>query len=413
MKFVVATYGTEGDTRPLSALSRGLMDAGHEVRLFADGATLGSPTSLGIPATALAGDMKAVLRDTNVLTEAGGSRVRNLAAAFAQIANANTAAWMKDIAAAAQGGDAILVSGLAAFVGFSVAEYLDIPAIGLGLIPITPTAAFASPFLPPRTLPGWLNRPSHRFVNAMVWRAFRTATNVARAAVCKLPPRRAVWTDLPMLYGVSPSLLPRPGDWPEDVHVCGQWLTRAPEWTPPPSLSDFLNAGEPPLYVGFGSMAGFERRKLLDVVIAAVAGRRALFYGGWSGVDAAELPANFLAIGETPHDWLFPKTSLVVHHGGSGTTHSAARAGVPSVVVPFAGDQPFWADRLRLAGVAAPATNAKALTSAALAGGIAFAERTDTRARAATLGKQMATEDGRTAAVTAIETIMSKRRPHL
>lgn len=401
MKFVVATYGTEGDTRALSALCRGLMDAGHEVRLFADGATLGSADAVGVPTAALAGDIKAVLRDSDSVPGRGG--VANLAAAFARIANANTAAWMRDLAVAASGCDAIMVSALAAFAGLSVAEYLGIPAIGLGLIPISPTAAFPSPFVPPRRLPRWLNRSSHGLVNGLVWRAFRKAINTARASVCGLPPQRSVWAAHPMLYGISPSLLPRPDDWPNNAFVCGQWLSPAPDWTPPQELGVFLQAGEPPLYVGFGSMAGFERRRLLDAVIAAVAGRRALFYAGWSGIDASALPGNFLAVDETPHDWLFPRTSLVIHHGGSGTTHSAARAGVSSVVVPFAGDQPFWADRLRRAGVAGPPVSAKSLTAAALARGIDFAESAGARERAAALGRRMAAEDGVRAAIAAIE----------
>ena len=401
MRFVVAAYGTEGDTRPLSALCRGLMDAGHEVRLFADGATLGSADAVGVPTAALAGDIKAVLRDSDIVPGSGG--VAKLAAAFARIANANTAVWMRDLAVAASGCDAVMVSALAAFAGLSVAEHLGIPAIGLGLIPISPTAAFPSPFLPPGRLPRWLNRSSHSLVNGLVWRAFRKATNTARAAVCGLPPRRSVWADHPMLYGISPSLLARPDDWPNNAFVCGQWLSRAADWTPPQELGAFLQAGEPPLYVGFGSMAGFERRRLLDAVIAAVAGRRALFYAGWSGIDASALPGNFLAVDETPHDWLFPRTSLVIHHGGSGTTHSAARAGVPSVVVPFAGDQPFWADRLRRAGVAGPPVGAKSLTAAALARGIDFAESTGARERAAALGRRMAAEDGVRAAIAAIE----------
>ena len=407
MKFIVATYGTDGDTRPLSALCRGLMDAGHEVRLFADGGTLGSAEALGIPAAALAGDIKAVLRQGDVA--AGRSGFKNLTAAFARIANANTASWMQDIAAAAQGCDAIILSGLAAFAGLSVAEQLDIPAIGLGLIPITPTTAFPSPFLPPGQLPRWLNRSSHRLVNALVWRVFRKATNAARISVCGLPPRRSVWIDHPMLYGISPSLLPRPDDWPANAQICGQWLSRTPDWSPPQDLGEFLAAGAPPLYVGFGSMAGFDRRALFDSVIAAVAGRRALFYAGWSGIDTAALPGNFLAIGETPHDWLFPRTSLVIHHGGSGTTHSAARAGVPSVVVPFAGDQPFWADRLQHLGVAGRAVTAKGLSAAALARGIDFAETAGDRAAA--LGRQMAAEDGVSTTIAAIETIMARSRP--
>lgn len=185
----------------------------------------------------------------------------------------------------------------------------------------------------------------------MLWRACRAATNAARARV-RLPPRGAVWTYPPMVYGVSPSLVPAPADWAADVYLCGQWLATSPAWTPPPALADFLAAGEAPIYIGFGSMAGFDGARLLHALIEALAGRRALFSTGWGGIDPNTLPGNVLAIGDTPHDWLFPRTAAAIHHGGSGTSHSAARAGVPSIVIPFAGGQLFWVERLRRAGVA-------------------------------------------------------------
>ncbi|MGT2453645.1 glycosyltransferase [Cupriavidus basilensis] len=410
MKFVVATYGTEGDTRPLAALCRALMDAGHETRLLADEATLGTARSLGVPTTALAGDIKGTLQPGNAIASvvAGNSGLTSTASALAGIANANAEAWLRAIVAAGEGCDAIIVSALAAFVGLSAAEHLGVKAIGTGLIPITPTAAFASPFLPPNRVPGLLNRASHHFVNGLLWRAFRRQTNAARAAVCGLPPRRELWTRHPMLYGISPSVLPRASDWPGNTHVCGQWIPPSPDWSAPQSLVDFLAAGEAPIYIGFGSMAGFDRQKTLEAMIAAAAGRRALFYPGWSGADTTMLPANFHVVGETPHDWLFPRTSLVIHHGGSGTTHSAVRAGVPSVVVPFAGDQFFWADRLRRAGIAASAVNGKHLQATALARGIAFAESAEARSRAQALGASMREENGVAGAVSAIEHIMSR-----
>jgi len=348
MKFVVVTYGTEGDARPLAALCRALIDCGHEARLLADRSTLGSAESLAVPTTALAGDIRGDLQAGGAIADvvAGKSGFAATAKALARIANGSAEAWLREIVACARGSDAIVVSGLAAFVGLSAAEHLGVRAIGAGLIPITPTSEFASPFLPPRWVPHWLNKASHRLVDAMLWRAFRGATNTARARACRLAPRRAEWTSHPMLYGISPSLLGRPSDWPADARVCGQWLVPAPEWSPPPPLRDFLGAGEAPIYVGFGSMAGFDPRRLVAEVVVAVAGRRSLFAPGWSGADTSSLPENFFVIGETPHDWLFPQTALVVHHGGSGTSHSATRAGVPSVVVPFAGDQFFWADRL-------------------------------------------------------------------
>jgi sterol 3beta-glucosyltransferase len=413
MKFVVATYGTEGDTRPLAALCRALMDAGHEAILLADGATLGSARALDVPSAALAGDIKGTLQPalTNSGVVAGKSSFSGTANALAYIANTNAEAWLRDIVAAGKDCDAILVSGLAAFAGLSAAEYLGVKAIGTGFIPITPTAVFASPFLPPRYIPAIFNRASHHFVNGMLWRAFRKKINAARTAVCGLPPRDELWTDHPMLFGVSPNLLTetgqQPGDWPGNAHACGQWTPSSPDWCAPQALTDFLEAGEAPMYVGFGSMVGFDRARLQSDLIEAVAGRRAVFYPGWSGVDRAALPANFQVVDDTPHDWLFPRMSLVIHHGGSGTTHSAARAGVPSVVVPFAGDQFFWADRLRRAGVAADPVDGRRLRAASLARGIEFAERAEVRTRARELGVRIKAEHGLTQAVSAIQKLMA------
>lgn len=412
MRVVAVTYGTEGDTRPIAALCHALREAGHEALLLGDRSALGSAHALGVPAQALAGDIKGALHSTEGLSRLvrRGSRFTDTARALAELANANTETWMRDIAAAGKGCDAIILSGLAAFAGLSVAEYLGVTAIGAGLIPITPTREFSSPFLRPGLLPRWLNHWSHNFVNTTLWRAFRTATNAARARVCGLPPRKAVWTDHSILYGVSPSLLPRPADWPSFAHLCGQWLPPEGAWSAPPALEAFLEAGEGPIYVGFGSMAGFDHQGLLAEVVSAVAGRRALFYPGWSGVEASALPSNFFVVGDTPHSWLFPRVSVVMHHGGSGTTHSAASAGVPSVVVPFAADQFFWADRLRRLGVAARAVSAGRVRAAALARGIAFAQSAEARFRATALGVRMARENGLEKAVSVIEALTSRSR---
>jgi len=216
MKIVAVTYGTEGDTRPLAALCGALRDAGHETRLLADRETLGTAAALGVPTTPLAGDIKGTLQPAGSISSvvAQGRGFNDVANALARIANANAEAWMRDVVAAAEGCDAILASGLAAFVALSAAEYTGATAIGTGLIPITPTKAFASPFLPPRRVPRLFNRMSHALVNGVLWRAFRGATNAARAKVCNLPPRRKIWNRHPMLYGVSPSLLPRPDAMP-------------------------------------------------------------------------------------------------------------------------------------------------------------------------------------------------------
>jgi UDP:flavonoid glycosyltransferase YjiC (YdhE family) len=409
MKFVVLTYGTDGDTRPMIALCRALMQAGHSPHLLADRGTLDGAHALGVPCSAIAGDIRGMLDPAagiSGVVEEGASFTRT-ARALAQIANTHAEAWMRAAVELGQGCDGLILSGLAGFVGLSAAQALGIPAVGTSIIPLTPTAEFASPFLPPRWVPRALHRASHRAANQLFWRAFRTAINRARAAVCGLPPLGALPQGHPMLYGVSPTLLPQPRDWPDNARVCGQWPLPAPAWSPSAPLAEFLAAGDAPVYIGFGSMVGFDRRRMRNVIVDAVAGRRAVFHPGWSGIDTTGLPPNILVVGETPHAWLFPRMSAVVHHGGAGTAHTATRAGVPSVVVPFAGDQPFWAERLRHLGVAPPPLDARKMTARDLSHAIELAERPAVRSRASELGQAMRAEDGLAVGVEAIEGLMA------
>jgi sterol 3beta-glucosyltransferase len=406
MRLVALTYGTEGDTRPMAAVCRALMDAGHDVILLADGGTLGSACDLGVPHAALAGNIRGALQSGISSAVAGKNSLNATAEAMARIANENADAWMRQVLEVAAGSNGLIVAGLAAFIGFSAAEKLAVPVIGAGMIPLTPTAAFPSPFLPPRSMPRWLNRFSYGLVAEVLWRAFHKATDAARAQA-GLAPRRKIWTGHPMLYGISPSLLPKPADWPDNTWMCGQWVHPVREWDAPRSLQDFLAAGDPPIYVGFGSMVGFDHGALLDVVVAAVAGRRALFNPGWNSVDSLKLPPNFCVVGDTPHDWLFPRTSLVIHHGGSGTAHSAARAGVPSVVLPFVADQFFWAEQLRGRGIAPAAAAGPKVTDTILSRAIDSAQTAEMRERASVISATMRTEDGLAKVVDGVHALLA------
>jgi sterol 3beta-glucosyltransferase len=405
MKLVALTYGTEGDIRPMAAVCRALMDAGHDVTLLAGAGTLDSARDLGVQHVPLAGDIRGALQVGISSAVAGKNSLNAIAKAMARIANENADAWMRQALEVAAGSNGLIVAGLAAFIGFSAAEKLAVPVIGAGMIPLTPTSAFPSPFLPPRSIPRWLNRFSYHLVSEALWRAFGKATNAARAKV-GLPPGRKIWSGHPMLYGISPALLPKPADWPDNAWMCGQWVRPAHEWDAPLSLQNFLAAGDAPIYVGFGSMVGFDQRTLVDVVIAAIAGRRALFYPGWSST-AIKLPPNFFVIGDTPHDWLFPRTSLVIHHGGSGTAHSAARAGVPSVVLPFAADQFFWGEQLRRKGIAPAAATGPKVTPVILSRAIDATQTAEMRERAAAVGATIRSEDGLAKAVESVHALLA------
>jgi sterol 3beta-glucosyltransferase len=412
LKLLALTYGTEGDTRPIASLCRALMDAGHEVMLLAAEGTLGSAKALGVPHAALTGDIRGTHEPRTGVASLvhAQSDVMTTARAAARLANAHTADWMRQAIESARGGHALLVSGLATYAGLSVAEHLRLPALGLALAPTAPTAAFPSPLVP-QWVPRWLNRASHQLVNAVLWRAFRRAVNKARGDVCGLPARHAMATSKAVLHGISRHLLPTPTDWPRVVRLCGQWTHPTRDWTPDAALQAFLDAGDPPVYLGFGSMSGFDPQAMLGTLLAGIGSRRALFYPGWSGADTRGLPPNVHVIGDTPHDWLFPRTAAVVHHGGSGTSHSAARAGVPSVVLPFAVDQFFWANRLRRLGVAPPSPTGRAPRADALARALDTAQSPAMRARAAELGAALRAEDGLGTAVREIEGLLRAPSP--
>jgi len=199
-----------------------------------------------------------------------------------------------------------------------------------------------------------------------------------------------------VFHGFSPLVVPRPGDWPSRVEVAGYWWPARPDgWQPPAELADFLAAGPPPVFLGFGSMAPGQGERLSKLVAAAVkrAGVRAVVQAGWAELSGCG--ADVLAIGDVPHDWLFPRTAAVVHHAGAGTTAAGLRAGVPAVPVPVMADQPFWASRLYELGVAPRPLPFQDLTAEALAAAItACLSEPAHRRRAAELARGIAAEDG-------------------
>ncbi|MFJ5588946.1 glycosyltransferase [Streptomyces noursei] len=200
----------------------------------------------------------------------------------------------------------------------------------------------------------------------------------------------------PVFHGFSPLVVPRPADWPSQVEVAGYWWPARPHgWRPPAELVDFLQAGPPPVFIGFGSMAPGQGERLGELVMAAVArtGMRAVVQAAWAGLGA--VGDDILAIGDLPHDWLFPRTAAVVHHAGAGTTAAGLRAGVPAVPVPVMADQPFWAARLHQLGVAARPLPFHELTAEALGAAItACVTEPALRQRAAELARRIAAEDG-------------------
>lgn len=409
MRFTIVTFGSEGDTRPLAALSRGLLDAGHELKLFAEQSTLGRARELNVPCEALDGDVKSVLPIVDPMQKLRMGDIvqvgKNMKALFSE----HTIAWIRAVAAHARDSDAVLFSSLAIGVGISVADELRKPIIGLWFQPVTPTREFNSPLMPPMRLPGWGNKLTYRILHRQMWAPFAEPSQHAREVLFGTRTGGRPSFDFPFLYGISQHLVARPHDWPGAHHICGHWAAPPAAFQPTSDLSEFLDAGPRPMYAGFGAVSSFIRKKALTALIDAVAGRRIVFCPGWSKINEHVLPANFHIVRDVPHEWLFPRMSLVIHHGGAGTTHTAARAGVPQVVLPVGADQPFWASRVAAAGVAPKYPTGARLKAQALAELIEEAVQPTMQSRAKALAAAMAREDGIAFAIREIERLTAAR----
>lgn len=223
---------------------------------------------------------------------------------------------------------------------------------------------------------------------------------------------------VPYTYLWSPELIPKPADWGPEIDIGGfVFLDLASSFKPPESLSKFLAAGEPPIYIGFGSIVLDDPEKFTSLIFEAVAkaGVRALVSKGWGGLgDEGNTPDNIYMLENTPHDWLFPRVSAVVHHGGAGTTAIGLKCGKPTMIVPFFGDQPFWGAMVAKAGAGArDPIPYKKLTVEKFAEGIKQCLLPESRAAAEKLAQGIAVEgDGATNAVDSFHRHLPMRGEH-
>lgn len=194
-------------------------------------------------------------------------------------------------------------------------------------------------------------------------------------------------------------MIPKPNDWGSHVDISGFFfLNLASSYTPDPELAAFLEEGPPPVYIGFGSIVVDDPTALTRMIFDAVhiAGVRALVSKGWGGLgaDAVGQPDGVFMLGNVPHDWLFDKVSCVVHHGGAGTTAAGIKAGKPTLVVPFFGDQPFWGAMIARANAGPDPIPHKQMTAEKLAEAIKYCLQPDTQQQAKVLGQKIREEKG-------------------
>lgn len=426
MKILITTYGTLGDVQPYVALGKGLIDAGHQVILATSERFGDFVEGHGLTFQHMDDGLLALID-----TDQGKSMLENTTNIFDVVRqNIKLGKQIKPLQIAQLRETCELVKRIMPdFLLYHpktgaaphIAEKLGIGCALVTPIPmLVPTAEWPFPVLPKVKLGGWYNRLSYSIITALSGIFLGKYIRNVRSDIDLKPLKKfdllknGKEQDIPVLHIVSEAVLPRPKDWPTSAYMTGYcFLDREEPWKPPSDLQNFLDAGTPPVYVGFGSMAGRDPQQLTRTVVEALkcAEVRGIIATGWGGMKGENLPDSILQIKNAPHDWLFPRVSAVVHHGGAGTTAAALCSGRPSIIVPFFGDQPFWGRLVHSIGAGTKPIPRKKLTSGQLAAAImAATSNPNLMNKAEEIGYKIRHEDGIGNAVAVIEKIM--KDPH-
>lgn len=418
-RIVIEAFGTRGDVAPLTGLGARLRDdLGADVAIAAQRPYEGMIAGAGL-------EFRLLPRDTEEATRMSGYGQALVDGARMRPSKAVLAAMRDDLAGvgeamahAGRDADLLLLEGpVGSLLGYHVAEALGVPSMGVFFQPASATTEFAPPPMTARSFGRVGNRLAWHMAGGVGEKVYTTLIDDLRHTL-GLPRRSrrayqahraARW---PILYGFSEHVVPRPRDWRPGLDITGYWWPAdGQDGTPPAQLVDFIEAGPPPVYVGFGSTATAHGDELSQTISRALrsAGMRGVVHSGWARLQCAG--DDVLTIDDVPHSWLFPQTAAVVHHGGAGTAAAALRAGVPSIPVAGIVDQPFWSHRLHRLGAGTRPLQRNALTAEDLAAAITAATRLATyRQEAQHLSRMLAEEDGAATAVAIIAAQLDARR---
>lgn len=401
MKFTILTIGSQGDVEPFIALGKCLQNRGHQVKIAALWKFEQEIGIEGFEYAPLAGDAAEVIR---LLVGEQGSPFqyfRNLD----RLLNPVKEQFLSDVTAACEGADALLYSLLGS-VAWHIGDRLGIPCFRCLFCPLDPTGEFPAMTAPALPLGPLYNRFTYLCGDLLWCSKTRRLLNGWRAemGLAGIPPFRFPYRSLhghpvTTLYAYSSLIAPKPTDWNENRYLTGYWFREEKtDWTPDPKLADFLASGSKPLYIGFGSMVGGSFQQIPEIVIKSlqITKQRAIFSVGWGGLQNLRLPDFvFPMTGFVPHEWLFPRVATVIHHGGAGTTAAGLRAGVPTVIVPFGIDQPYWGNRVFRLGVGPEPIPRKRLNVQRLSNTISQTINNSEMAQNAHLiGQKLRAEDG-------------------
>lgn len=373
MRITCLTIGSRGDVQPYIALCKGLLAEGHRVRIATHAEFQGWIESHGIEFRPVEGDPGELMR---LCIENG-----TFTLAFLREANATFRGWLDELLESAYRaceGSELLIESPSAMAGIHIAEKLAIPYFRAFTMPWTRTRAYPHAFImPEHKMGGAYNYMTYVMFDNIFWKATAHQVNRWRNKTLGLPNtslEKMQPNKVPFLYNFSPSVVAPPLDFSDWIRVTGYWfLDEGGDYEPPPDLARFIRRarddGKKLVYVGFGSIIVGNPAKMTQEVIDAVrkADVRCVLSRGWSDRittgggrggdkgsepdDEPEMPDDIYVIKSAPHDWLFRQMDAAAHHGGSGTTGASLRAGIPTIIRPFFGDQYFFASRVEDLGV--------------------------------------------------------------
>lgn len=400
MKITMITIGSTGDVRPYMLLGRELKRRGHDVTVAAFAPFAEMIEAAGLSFFPISGDVVDLMEHLMKPGAVGMSYLREAEKAISKVAPL----LLKDLMKAGEGADALICN----FFGttfYSVAEKYRIPCVQTHFFPMDPNPDMPISSAPFPNLGRWWNRLSYRIGYLLIsvlekryLTDWRREHGLSLRKMHSKPDYTCNGHRIPAIYATSQLLMPRPANWDEHIYISGFWWEdSASDFTPDQSLLDFLAGGDKPIYIGFGSMVSGDMAETFRTVHAAVeqAGIRAIIATGWSGEAQPGSTERIFYADYVPHDWLFSQVSAAVHHGGAGTTASSLRAGLPTLIVPFGGDQPFWGARVAAAGCGPKPLPRDGMTAEALAERLKdLSSNALYREKAAAMGRAMREEHG-------------------
>ncbi len=407
MRITMICIGSTGDVRPYLVLGRELKSRGHQITLCAFEQFETAALKEGFRFMPLNGNVRELM--ANLV--GGASGVGFLKQVRDTLAD-SIFPFLDSMEAACEGAEALIATYFGQ-VFHSLAEVRHIPFIQTHYYPMD-----KNPDAPISSAPGQHAGKAWKLASYQLgyllisvmekyyladWRAARGMSPRKLEAT---PNYELNGHTVPVLYAMSPLVMPRPASWGENIHMTGYWLDNSyQDYQPSPELAAFLEGGEKPVYIGFGSMVSGDMGETLDIVTQAVrqSGVRAVLATGWGG---GEIPSdqNHFVADFVPHDWLFRHVSAVVHHGGAGTTAAGIQAGCPTLVIPFGGDQPFWATRVAELGIGPKPIPRDKLTVSKLTKALNDLTATKKyRVAARELGERLSMENGAVTAANIIE----------